>query len=208
MFDGAGLQTGYIGGNDGAWFRTLRLGGSSYAYGIFRADSTGAVTIDGATFTLVANGLTSVIDNATTGGIPAGFRTTDGSGYRALIGIDAGGPIVQVLRGSSIAQMFSVAAGGRISLGDSIGASGIELEGGFNGSGSWQGRVTCGKINCIQSVLVNSTQVVSTRKTGWTAATGVGSRAGFATGTATTQDVAEHLKFLMDDLISHGLIGI
>jgi hypothetical protein len=54
---------------------------------------------------------------------------------------------------------------------------------------------------------INTTQVVGARKTGWAALTGTATRSTFATGTATTQQVAEALKALIDDLTSHGLIG-
>lgn len=54
---------------------------------------------------------------------------------------------------------------------------------------------------------VSGTQVVSTRKTGWTAATGTATRTTFATTTVTTEVLAQHVKALIDDLISHGLIG-
>lgn len=53
-------------------------------------------------------------------------------------------------------------------------------------------------------------QALRRRITGWTAPTGVASRAGYATSTATLQEVAETLKALIDDLhgtAGHGLIG-
>lgn len=50
-------------------------------------------------------------------------------------------------------------------------------------------------------------QVVNTRRTGWTAASGVATRTTFATGTVTTAQLAERVKALIDDLIAHGLIG-
>jgi hypothetical protein len=49
--------------------------------------------------------------------------------------------------------------------------------------------------------------VGTTRKTGWTAATGTATRSTFATGSVTTAQLAEHVKALIDDLIAHGLIG-
>ena len=49
--------------------------------------------------------------------------------------------------------------------------------------------------------------VVGQRRTGWTAPSGTASRGGFATGSATTQQLAETLKALIDDLTAHGLIG-
>jgi len=50
-------------------------------------------------------------------------------------------------------------------------------------------------------------QVVSGRKTGWTAATGTATKTTFDTTTVTTEQLAERVKALIDDLISHGLIG-
>jgi hypothetical protein len=50
-------------------------------------------------------------------------------------------------------------------------------------------------------------QVVGARKTGWTAATGTATRTSFATSTVTTAALAQAVKALIDDLISHGLIG-
>lgn len=54
---------------------------------------------------------------------------------------------------------------------------------------------------------IAGTAVVGARKTGWTASTGTATRTAFDTATATTQQVAERLKALIDDLTSHGLIG-
>jgi hypothetical protein len=54
---------------------------------------------------------------------------------------------------------------------------------------------------------INNTKVVGARITGWAAATGTATRTTFATSTVTTQQLAERVKGLIDDLISHGLIG-
>lgn len=54
---------------------------------------------------------------------------------------------------------------------------------------------------------INSVQALTTRRTGWTAATGTATRSTFATGSVTTAQLAEAVKALIDDLISHGLIG-
>ncbi|HYJ30006.1 MAG TPA: hypothetical protein VEW25_06660 [Allosphingosinicella sp.] len=51
------------------------------------------------------------------------------------------------------------------------------------------------------------TKVVGARATGWSAASGTAARTTFATGSATTTQIAERLKALIDDLIGHGLIG-
>jgi hypothetical protein len=57
------------------------------------------------------------------------------------------------------------------------------------------------------SLSVGGAQVVGARRTGWSAATGSASRAAFDTATATTADLAQRLKALIDDLSAHGLIG-
>jgi hypothetical protein len=54
---------------------------------------------------------------------------------------------------------------------------------------------------------INNVQLVNARKTGWAAASGTASRATFATSTVTTEQLAQRVKALIDDLISHGLIG-
>jgi hypothetical protein len=64
-----------------------------------------------------------------------------------------------------------------------------------------------GKANSLVGFQVAGTDVVKTRRTGWTAPTGTSTRTGFATSTATATQVAEALKALIDDLIAHGLIG-
>jgi len=45
-------------------------------------------------------------------------------------------------------------------------------------------------------------------RTGWTASTGTATRSAIATSTATTTQVAERLKALIDDLISLGILGV
>lgn len=64
--------------------------------------------------------------------------------------------------------------------------------------------LTTGATPAIQ---LNGTQVVTTRQTGWATATGTATRSTFATGSVTLSVLAEHVKALIDDLITHGLIG-
>ena len=54
---------------------------------------------------------------------------------------------------------------------------------------------------------INGTQVLTTRRTGWSAPTGTATRSTFATSTVTTPQLAERMKALIDDLTAHGLIG-
>ncbi len=55
---------------------------------------------------------------------------------------------------------------------------------------------------------VDGTQVVNTRVTGWGAPTGTPTRTTFDTTTVTLEQLAERLKALIDDLTTHGLIGV
>jgi len=59
----------------------------------------------------------------------------------------------------------------------------------------------------VTSYKIGGTQVVGARKTGWTAATGTATRATFDTASVTLPQLAERVKALLDDQISHGLIG-
>jgi hypothetical protein len=82
VFNAAGSQIGFIGvesGNDGAWFKTMRVGGSSYANGILRADASGNVSMDGATFTLTLNGVTTEIANLLDAAVYVGLRIKQAS---------------------------------------------------------------------------------------------------------------------------------
>ena len=64
-----------------------------------------------------------------------------------------------------------------------------------------------GVVATAGSYRVGANQVVGSRSTGWSAATGTATRTTFATGSVTTAQLAERLKALIDDLITHGLIG-
>lgn len=64
-----------------------------------------------------------------------------------------------------------------------------------------------GDINTRDQYLVDGTQIATNRQTGWTAATGTADRGTFVTGSVTLSELAEHVKALVDDLITHGLIG-
>jgi hypothetical protein len=64
-----------------------------------------------------------------------------------------------------------------------------------------------GDINTSEAYGVDGVQVVANRRTGWTAATGTATRTSFATSTVTTEQLAQRVKALIDDLATHGLIG-
>ena len=85
---------------------------------------------------------------------------------------------------------------------------GALLIGGTTDDGVNKLRVSGGvTVDTGNSYKVNDVAVVGVRKTGWAAATGTATRTTFATTTVTTAQLAERLKALIDDLISHGLVG-
>lgn len=71
-------------------------------------------------------------------------------------------------------------------------------------------RLTATQVDARSTVFaVSGTQVVGARNTGWTTFTGTANKNAGAldTGTATTAQVAQVVKSIMDALISHGLLG-
>jgi hypothetical protein len=137
VYNASGSQIGFIGvesGNEGAWFKTLSVGGTSYGTGKIRADSSGNVTINDATLTLNLNGVTTVITNAndTIGSLIAGMRITDNStayytSYRANSVSLTDGSVSRVLIS---AGGGSPDPGGRVSVNNTSGSTTITLTGG------------------------------------------------------------------------------
>ena len=85
---------------------------------------------------------------------------------------------------------------------------GVLLIGGTIDDGTNKLRVSGGiTVDTGNSYKVNNVAVVGATKTGWTAATGTATRTTFATATVTLEQLAQRVKALLDDLISHGLIG-
>ncbi|HTU11439.1 MAG TPA: hypothetical protein VMG08_11140 [Allosphingosinicella sp.] len=64
-----------------------------------------------------------------------------------------------------------------------------------------------GNVDTSSSYRVDGVKVIGNRIIGWTAATGTGSRASFDVAGVTVSQLAQRVKALVDDLISHGLIG-
>ena len=91
VYNASGSQIGFIGvesGNEGAWFRTLSIGGTSYGTGKIRADSSGNVTINDATLTLNLNSTVAEIANGAAFGYNNGLRvysTTSGQESPVMI---------------------------------------------------------------------------------------------------------------------------
>jgi hypothetical protein len=154
----------------------------SSIFSLTQADTTAAayINLQGGDPT----GNTTHVNGVTTGtNYPSGMKILFrqyGTGYATYIG-----------RSTDISSMlFACNTGGRFefwtSFTENIRFSGAAIQ--INNAGTLQ-------------------QVIGTRKTGWTAATGTATRTTFATDTVSTLELARRVKALIDDLISHGLIG-
>lgn len=86
-------------------------------------------------------------------------------------------------------------------------STGVRFFGGLNNIVLGNGFLNITNPVSDTAIQVASTKVLGARKTGWESATGTATRTTFATSTVTTAQLAEHVKALLDDLISHGLIG-
>lgn len=126
--------------------------------------------------------------------VPAVFRVmapaTSGSATLQATGNATGDAVVQAFGGGSgkRAQFQAFESGdtfARVQLSGDATFTGLELGPGNAGL----------------------TQVLTTRRTGWTAPTGTAQRGTFATDTVTLINLARAVKALIDDLMTHGLIG-
>jgi hypothetical protein len=64
-----------------------------------------------------------------------------------------------------------------------------------------------GVLNLATTLTRGGTQLLTARQTGWGAPTGTATRTTFATASVTLPVLAEHVKALIDDLTTHGVIG-
>lgn len=136
---------------------------------------------------------------------------TAGTYTNAAIDIDADGAYGIALGGTYSTAAITMNSGQRIAF-NSSGTVGIQFNTTdaelniYNGTTDGQKRFSFG-VGATPYLQLNNTQVVTTRRTGWTASTGTATRTAYDTATATVTQVAERLKALLDDLITHGLIG-
>ena len=99
------------------------------------------------------------------------------------------------------------AARGNLGLGSMAtqASSAVSITGGS--ASGLTGLGVTGNVDVGGAYRVDGVKVVGNRAPGWSAATGTASRASFDAGTVTVGQLAQRLKALIDDLISHGLIG-
>lgn len=102
---------------------------------------------------------------------------------------------------------------GAVAIGSSafLGSERLRITGGtIAASGATDVNFGGGSIDMGTALRYRGTQVIGSRKTGWSVPTGTATRTAFDTTTVTLQALAEHVKALIDDLHStagHGMIG-
>lgn len=193
IYDASNSFLGWIGkfGSDyGAWFPQLYVGGSGVSTARLKALNSGAVTLtllDGDSFTLTSSSNTREVLLTNLGVVVRNSATPTTSTSLSEVGIsvnNASGPFANALSSPTDARVT------------------------VQGPGSVSIQMYSTSTTAV--ILHTGTQVVSARKTGWTAPSGTATRSGYATSTATLTQVAEALKALIDDLhatAGHGLIG-
>jgi len=192
----AAAKIGFIGvesGNEGAWFKTLSVGGTSYTNGKIKADSSGNVTISDATFTLNLNGITTAVTNAFSGSYYAGLVVSNNSSPTQQIRVFPAGGVWVEDSSSSRCVVNGAPAINMIALGSTT----VEING------------QLGRLNLAASTpgyYVNGVKVVGARGTAISLVTGTAG----ATYTATEQLLINDCKLainqVIDRLQNHGLI--
>lgn len=181
-------------------------------------DLSGAVlSIDVPTISINASSsftLTGVTSLTTSGAVTAGSVST--AAYNGKDNQHLTVASSQTNTGSELAQVRITAADGTNLAGNSVivtaGDGGTAGNGGnidLN-PGTGTGGGNDGVINTSGDLERDGSRILSTRKTGWTAATGTATRTSFDTSTVTLSELAERVKALLDDLNSstgHGLIN-
>lgn len=216
----------------------LTFGADSFIYG------TGSDTAAAGTITAFGRSLVDDADASTA-------RSTLGLGTAAVKNTGTSGDAVPILNGAATTWAAGATFGGDLQINNATYLRGKIAAGtttrmiGINGSDTcFVGSVdaTIGSISFVGSgtfatmtstgfnlptgsiYRINNVQLVTSRRTGWTAATGTAARGTFATYTSPTisnpptqaevqaiadavQVLSQRMKAVIDDLITHGLIG-
>jgi hypothetical protein len=116
----------------------------------------------------------------------------------------SGGMVASISNSGNIFGNTFVANGGEIYL---RGDNGIGLRWNANQFQFMIGATVSAAFDNSGRLQNNGVQVVGGRVPGWGGATGTATRSTFATTSVTLPQLAEHVKALLDDLATHGLIG-
>jgi hypothetical protein len=96
---------------------------------------------------------------------------------------------------TSVLARMEIDSDGHVHINNTVGTERLSVEGNIQ------------LTNTANSLMVGTTAVVGSRKTGWGVPSGTASRATFVTSSVSLGDLAQSVKALIDDLTAHGLIG-
>ena len=146
-----------------------------------------------------------------TGGTFSGNLTIGSGTGEAVITVDGGAGSLRDLRLSTAGALRWIIRVNSAAESGSNAGSNLEIvrraDDGTNLGSALTITRSTGTVNLSAALQISGTQVLTSRRTGWTAATGTATRSTFATSTVTTAQLAERVKALLDDLITHGIIG-
>lgn len=153
-------------------------------------------------------GALSCAGNATLGDAPTDAHIVNGSLMIAAVSGPAYSGLIDHVMTSPFSRLRITARGG---TGGWQGA--IDLNVSQNDGASFTAlsiqpvSANAAAVSIAGTLRINGTQVAAARRTGWATPAGTASRASFDTANVTTQQLAERVKALIDDLAAHGLIG-
>lgn len=162
--DSANNTIGFIGDNGagfvGAYLINLRVGTNINSPTILASSS--GVSINGATFSLAANGITTTIDNSTVSSYTAGLRIQNTAATKTIqLGLDGGNFASLKMNDTSVSSSLSAyvdsTRGGTVILTDLTGTSGTEIVGQEYVSGSWRGSITTGRVYSVRDITASGT---------------------------------------------------
>lgn len=153
--------------------------------------------------TLGVTGLTTLTGGASPFSIPSSANNTAGITLASTTDVTNHG--LHITSGHSNA---SVRNWGITTNGSGFGRLDFRV-GNSNGDSAMVGASSTARFSLTSAgaLLNGGTQILSTRITGWAAATGTATRTTFVTSTVTLEQLAQRVKGLIDDCITHGLIG-
>lgn len=179
----------YGAGDAGEFTAGLRIRNSASGSGKW---TTALLIQDGAQATPTA----IAIQNSPGTAVGAALTDTGSKANGIILGGTYGGSALRLNAGSYIAM--EATGGVKTAFGVAANVWGF-----YNGASERVGF----DMTATPKVRVGGLGVVGARRTGWAAATGTATRTAFDTATATTAQLAERVKALLDDLTTHGLIG-
>lgn len=147
------------------------------------------------------------------GGSVSGLTSLGSSGLAQLGGVRATSDDLAGATGPGIELLMTGSAGSIQNYDRTAGSYGsLNIDGAavtVRVAGTIKGTFNASGLNLAAGAALSleGAQILGARRGGWSGPTGTAARTSFDTATATTEQLAQRLKALIDDLRAHGLIG-